>query len=81
MIILKSESVHYPQLLDKDSSPTTIYVRENIEEKQREDEDGEVQIYYTYTEKQFTKEEYKFYELEQVLADLTELTLEVSENA
>lgn len=75
MIILQSEGTHYPQVVDKESSPTTIYVRENIEERQREGEGGEAQTYYTYTEKQFTKEEYRIYELEQLIADLAEITL------
>lgn len=80
MIVLQSESLHRPVEVDKESSPTTVYVRTNIEEREREDEGGKLTTYYAYTEAQFTKEEYRLHELEQLVADLAELTLEVLDN-
>ena len=58
MIKVQSESVEYPVLLDRESSNSTVYRRYDVKEKQRENEDGTVHIYYTYTEEQWTREEW-----------------------
>ena len=59
MITVKSESGEYPVLLDKESSKSTVYRRYDVVEKQRENEDGTLQTYYTYTEEQWTKAEWR----------------------
>ena len=59
MITVQSESSEYPVLLDTESSNSTVYRRYDVEEKQRENEDGSSQTYYTYTEEQWTKEEWR----------------------
>ncbi len=48
MKTVKSESGHYPKLLDTETSATTVYERENVVEIEREG-----QIYYQYTERQY----------------------------
>ena len=59
MIIVQSESSEYPILLDRESSKSTVYKRYDVVEKQRENEDGTTQIYYSYTEEQYSKEEWQ----------------------
>lgn len=59
MKILQSESGEIPLAIDETSSPTTVYVRENVEECQREDERGVAVTGYQYTEKQYSKKEWE----------------------
>ena len=59
MIKVQSESGEHPVLLDTESSRTTVYRRYDVEEKQRENEDGSSQTYYTYAEEQWTKAEWR----------------------
>ena len=73
MRIVKSESKRMPVLIDKNSSPTTVYIRTDVEEKHRENEQGEQETYYSYMEKQLTKDEFEMYSVKEVLADLAEL--------
>lgn len=73
MRIVKSESKETPILIDKNSSPTTVYIRADVEEKHRENEQGEQESYYSYTEKQLTKDEFEMYSVKELLADLAEL--------
>lgn len=62
MVWYKSESTIQPIEADELSSKTTVYLRRNIIEKQREsDLDGEMQTYFEYEEAKLTKEEYKKY--------------------
>ena len=75
MIVLQSESAEYPKLVDTESSPAIVYVRTDIKEHTREDEVGNRQTYYTYTETQYTREEYERHKLTQLVADLAEITL------
>ena len=75
MKVLQSESITMPLELDETSSPTTVYVRTDIEEHEREEEDGTLTTYYTYTETQYTTQEYEVHELRQLTADLSELVL------
>lgn len=58
MKFVHSESVDMPLLIDETSSPTTVYVRTDIQELTKEDEDGGIQTYYKYKETQYTKEEW-----------------------
>lgn len=58
----KSESNIIPDEVDTTSSKTTVYLRRNIVEKQREDEiSGEIYTYFEYDEAKLTKEEYAEY--------------------
>lgn len=58
----KSESSIMPDKVDTTSSKTTVYLRKNIVEKQREPEDGSgMQTYYEYDETKLTKDEYEEY--------------------
>lgn len=86
----KSESTIRPDEVDTTSSKTSVYLRRNIVEKQRESEiDGEMQMYYEYEEAKLTKEEYEKYkqnpenkEIEQLRSEvdmLTECLLEMSQ--
>lgn len=58
----KAESTEIPDEVDTTSSKTTVYLRRNIVEKQRESEfDGKMHTYYEYNEVKLTKEEYQQY--------------------
>ena len=59
MKIRKSESSTMPDEIDENSSNTTVYVRENIQEIERTDDDGNIKTVYTYDEKQFSKDEWE----------------------
>jgi len=48
-----------PDEIDENSSNTTVYVRENIQEIERTDDDGNIKTVYTYDEKQFSKDEWE----------------------
>lgn len=63
----KSQSSVKPELVDTTSSKTTVYIRQNIVEKEATDSSS---IIYEYDEAKLTKEEYKQY-----LADLDVNTL------
>ena len=54
----KAESNVAPAIVDATSSPTTVFVRQNIEQKEVEDEEGNKQIVFTYEERKLSKEEY-----------------------
>ena len=67
----KSESTTKPELIDTTSSKTTVYIRKNIIEKERVDEEtGESTPYYEYDEAKLTKEEYKEYLKELEIIDI-----------
>lgn len=61
----RTESLECPQEYDKDSSPTTVYQRRNIQEEKRMDAltDKEYTTY-VYEERTMTKEEYAAYQAE-----------------
>ena len=59
MRVVQSESGEYPVLLDAVSSRTTVYVRKNVEEVTKEDDEGETRTFYTYTEEQWPKAEWQ----------------------
>ena len=67
----KSESTIKPELVDTSSSKTTVYIRKNIIEKERVDEEtGESTLYYEYDEAKLTKEEYQEYLKELEIIDI-----------
>lgn len=57
----KSESAVMPELVDSTSSKKYVYIRQNIVETQRTDDNGESYTYYEYEECKLTKEEYEQY--------------------
>ena len=67
----KSESTIKPELIDTTSSKTTVYIRKNIIEKERIDnETGDSTAYYEYDEAKLTKEEYQEYLKELEIIDI-----------
>ena len=67
----KSESTIKPELVDTTSSKTTVYLRKNIIEKERVDEEtGESTPYYEYDETKLTKKEYQEYLKELEIIDI-----------
>lgn len=58
---IKSESTIKPELVDATSSKKVVYLRKNIEEITRENEDGSTATVYEYDEAKLTKEEYEKY--------------------
>ena len=71
MNYVKSESSIKPELIDTTSSKTTVYIRKNIIEKERIDnETGDSTTYYEYDEAKFTKEEYQEYLKELEIIDI-----------
>lgn len=71
MNYVKSESTIKPELIDTTSSKTTVYIRKNIIEKERMDEEtGESTPYYEYDETKLTKEEYQEYLKELEIIDI-----------
>lgn len=65
----KSESTARPELIDTTSSKVYVYVRKNIEEVERQDEQtGETYIVYVYDETKIPKDVYVIFE-NQMLAD------------
>lgn len=67
---IKSESAEKPESIDTTSSKTSVYIRENIVEKEREDDDENVYKYYEYDEAKLTKAEYEKYLDELSAADI-----------
>ena len=59
MIVVQSESGSYPILLDTVSSKHTVYVRKNVKEVQKEDEDGTLRTWFKYDEEQWPKDEWQ----------------------
>ena len=71
MNYVKSESTIKPELIDTTSSKTTVYIRKNIIEKERVDEEtGESTPYYEYDETKLTKKEYQEYLKELEIIDI-----------
>ena len=71
MNYVKSESTIKPELIDTTSSKTTVYIRKNIIEKERIDnETGDSTPYYEYDEAKLTKEEYREYLKELEIIDI-----------
>lgn len=71
LIFYDSEANFEPETIDVDSSPTTVYIRKDIDEKTRtEEETGEVITYYSYKEAKIPKTEYNAYMTEKNQADI-----------
>ncbi len=66
----KSESTTKPEVIDTTSSKTSVYLRKNIVEKERDDEEGNTYQYYEYDEAKLTKEEYEKYLDELAVVDI-----------
>ena len=75
------ESSVYPTLIDTTSSKKWVYVRRNVEEHERENEQGTKETFYTFEEQKVSKEIWGIFEkeadnstrladVEDVLADL-----------
>lgn len=60
----KGESSVYPTLVDYTSSKKWVYVRRNIEECEREYDDGIKEKFYKWEEMKIRKEDYPIYQLE-----------------
>lgn len=72
----KSQSIIYPQLADTTSSKTTVYLRKNVEEKQRTDEmTDDIYTYYEYDEAKIPKAQYEKHLQEQARADIDYIAL------
>ncbi len=70
MNYIKSESMIKPLTVDATSSKTTVYLRKNIVDKERTDDEGNVYQYYEYDEAKLTKAQYKEYLKELEIADI-----------
>lgn len=60
MVWYKSESTIRPDTVDTTSSKTVVFLRRNIKEVTRTDEEGETTVF-EYEETKLTKEEYEKY--------------------
>ena len=59
---IKSQSSIKPELIDTTSSKTTVYIRQNIVEVEKTNEnDNSTALFYEYNEAKLTKEEYQEY--------------------
>jgi hypothetical protein len=70
MKIVQSESGEVPLEVDETSSPSTVYVRENIEPFTREDEMGGSVAGYRYLEKQYDRQEWEDLQIAKYVIDL-----------
>lgn len=67
----KSESDGYPEDVDMTSSPTTVYIRKNIEEVERmDDASGVTRTVYVYDEAKLSHADYAIYKEEQNAANI-----------
>ena len=75
------ESKSYPTLVDTTSSKKWVYVRRNIEEHEREDEQGIKEIFYSFEETKIPKDVWAIFEKEtdnsERLADVEEAITEL----
>lgn len=67
-----AESTSIPAEIDDASSPTTVYLTRNVQEKQREGE-----MYYAYEIAKLTRAEYAEYQSEQRLNDVETVIAEI----
>ena len=68
---VKSQSSVKPDLVDTNSSKTTVYIRQNIVEKIKTNEmSGEETVFYEYEEAKLTKAEYQEYLKELSIIDI-----------
>ncbi len=77
-----AESAVSPALVDSTSSQTCTYVRQNVQEVEREDQDGSKYTVFVYEEAKLTKEEYAIYLVDQTNGDAnTQAQLAIAELA
>ena len=78
MKTFKSESGTMPLPIDDISSPTTVYVNENVTEVERTDEEtGETTTVYQYDVRLFSREEWEKLQVADLLVDLQVQILEM----
>lgn len=70
LVFYKSESTIQPILLDTESSPTTIFIRKNVEETTRTDESGIETVIFVYDEASVPKSVYESYRQDKLQADV-----------
>ena len=71
MKTFKSESGIMPQAIDDTSSPTTVYVNENVTEVERTDEmTGETSTVYRYDVRLYSREEWERLQMAKRIIDL-----------
>lgn len=70
MKIVQSESGEMPLEVDETSSPSTVYIRENIEPFTREDEIGGSVAGFRYLEKQYDAQEWQDVQVARYVLDL-----------
>ena len=71
MKMLKSESGIMPLPIDETSSPTTVYVNENVVETERTDEmTGETSTVYRYDVRLYSREEWEMLQMANRIIDL-----------
>ena len=67
----KAESIDKPESIDTTSSKNWVYVRQNIKQESREDEDGKTMMVWVYDEKKVSKDNWDLYKkVERLRADL-----------
>ena len=78
MKTFKSESGTMPLPIDDISSPTTVYVNENVTEVERTDEmTGETTTAYQYDVRLFSREEWEKLQMADLITDLQVQILEM----
>lgn len=70
MKITRASSGHKPPEIDETSSPTTVYVRENIVETVMQSEDGSSAPWWEYEERQYDRREYNELQIANYVIDL-----------
>lgn len=71
MKMFKSESGAMPLPIDDTSSPTTVYVNENVVESERTDEmTGEISTVYRYDVRLYSREEWEKLQMANRIIDL-----------
>lgn len=70
----EGSQVEKPTKVDIASSPTVVYVRNNIEQITREEASGETVTLWSYDEAELTKEEYVQYQTELNAANIDYLS-------
>ena len=74
----KSESGTMPLPIDDTSSPTTVYINENVTEVERTDEEtGETSTVYRYDVRLFSREEWEKLQMADLITDLQVQILEM----
>lgn len=75
------ESTVYPQLIDTTSSKKWVYVRKNVKEESRTDEEGNTYAVWTFDETKMPTDVYSIFEAhvsdEARLADIEEVITEI----